>query len=96
MAEKAPAVTPTSAPISTRWQDRFSQTMPDFTGLTVKESLQLARSQKLELYIEGSGLAVSQSVPIHTAGAVEVTVTFQERKPKPPQEKKNAPTKPAP
>jgi cell division protein FtsI (penicillin-binding protein 3) len=70
---------PASVPISTRWQDRFSQTMPDFTGLTIQESLQLARAQKLELFIEGTGLAIAQNPPVKTLGATSVSVVFQER-----------------
>jgi membrane peptidoglycan carboxypeptidase len=87
---------PASVPISTRWQDRFSQTMPDFTGLTIQEALQLARAQKLELTIDGTGLAISQNPAVKTVGATSVSVVFQERGVAPIPEKKNAPTAPAP
>jgi hypothetical protein len=37
--------------------------VPDFTGLSMREALQLAGSRDLEMAPEGSGVAVSQEPP---------------------------------
>jgi cell division protein FtsI (penicillin-binding protein 3) len=46
--------------------DTDGQSMPDFTGLTIREAMKKAKSESIELKISGNGWAVRQSPPART------------------------------
>jgi cell division protein FtsI (penicillin-binding protein 3) len=59
-----PAVTPVA----------LGPRVPDFSGMSVREALRLAQGNGVDVDIEGSGVAVSQSVPAGTQATPGMTV----------------------
>ncbi len=66
--ETAPPSIPAVTPVA------LGARVPDFAGMSVREALQLAQGNGITIDIEGSGVAVSQSVPAGAPAAPGTTV----------------------
>ncbi len=79
-AERAPSTWKTPRPVASRdsmpavTPVALGPRVPDFSGMSVREALRLAQGNGVDVDIEGSGVAVSQSVPAGTEATPGMTV----------------------
>ena len=64
--EKVQLVSAEQTIIPQNIEENDESSVPDFTGLTIREAIKKAKSESIELKISGNGWAVRQYPPAHT------------------------------